>query len=348
MIRLLLLFILLLPIITHAQEIENDSISRKNLAGHWNSKRKFRLPANAARQIFYRFTDNPAFTGIENSFYVAKRPYRQNINVGYYNGWPGLAISIGDRHFRAPSGYFATYEMALGKKLKNSIGINFLNNQNGYSKGLNVGIAYAYEMRFTRHSLLRLGMGINYFQRSLKFNDLGFGDMMDARYGYIYETQEIQPTPSIGYTDINLGLLLKLKHFQFGGSFISLTQPDMGFLGLSRKPTLLFLHSQYNWYISRKITITPYAQLKLSMINRFTPGVTVSFMEKYIVGVNLENMNVAKGLIGYEFQRKYRLTLSGGIPIEKELRALSYTGHVECGFRYLFGAKKEKKDETED
>ncbi len=344
--RLLTLLLISLPLIIYSQEPDIDTLS--NSKSGYLEKRKFRKPIDAARGVFYRFTYNPAFTGIENSFYAAQRRSRHNLNIGYYNNWPGLAINNGDSRFAAPSGYFTTYEVAFGKKRKSSLGANFLRNQNGYSKGWNTGLAYAFEMRFSRYSLLRLGLGLNYFQRSLVIENLSFGDMVGPRYGYVFETQEHPEASQIKYLDINVGTWLKLRDFQLGCSMISVTQPDMSFSGLSRKPVVVFLHGQYDWLVSRHTVISPYLQFKLSIINRLTPGITASFMEKYIVGVNLENMNVVRGLIGYELNKKYRLALTGGVPIEKEIRAMSYSAHVEASFRCLLNFKKKEKEVTNE
>lgn len=338
--RKLLIFILTLSCLA-MQAQETDSLEWDNISGHvaYMSKFRIRRPVNITNGTFYRFTDNPAYTGLEG---------KQNLNIGYYNKWPGLTIKYGYKNFKAPSGYFATYEVSLGKYKKSNLGVNFLRNQNGYHKGVNLGISYAYVMYFSRSSQLRLGANVGYFQRSINFRDLSFGDAYDPRYGYVFGTQEISPTPSVGYTDLSAGFWLKLRQLQLGGSVQSITRPDNGFLGLSRKPMVILSHAQYDWYASRKLTLSPYIQLKLSWVSTLTPGVAFSFMEKYMGGVSLQNMNVARAMFGYQLNRKYRLHIAGGLPLEKETAAMSGVAQIEGGFRYLFTFKKKQKDEKQD
>lgn len=347
MTKLLAILLLLSATLVRAQETEGDSISNKKFSSHWASKHKFRRTVNVSNGVFFRFADNPAFTGYEGNSRFSGHPYSHNLNVGYFAKWPSLNITQGDDTYRAPSGYFATYEVAFGRRSKSNLGLVFSQYNAGYTKGRTAGISYAYTMYFSRKTQLRLGVSINHFTKLLRYNGLSFGDMIDARYGFIFGTNEIRPYNGLGYLDFNLGLYLKIRNLHLGGSMISVTQPDMGWLGLGIKPRTYFMHGQYDIFLSRRVIMNPYLQVKLSYVNRVTPGIAMSIMEKYLAGVSIENMNVVRGLIGYELGRKYRLSLSGGIPIEKELRAFSTVAYVEGGFRYLFTIKKKKKDEED-
>ncbi len=72
------------------------------------------------------------------------------------------------------------------------LGIQVVNDQSGnqvfnnyYASGL-----YSYNLPVNRKLSVRLGMQATYIQKSIDWSKLTFGDMIDERYGFIYQTNE--------------------------------------------------------------------------------------------------------------------------------------------------------------
>ena len=57
----------------------------------------------------------------------------------------------------------------------------------------NISGMYSYQLNVTREFSIRFGMQGTYVQKKVDWDKLTFGDMIDPRYGFIYQTQEIRP-----------------------------------------------------------------------------------------------------------------------------------------------------------
>ena len=66
----------------------------------------------------------------------------------------------------------------------------------------------------------------------LNWDNLTFGDMIDPKYGFIYNTQEnIANNPSYKqFPDFSTGFVGYTENFYFGFAAHHLTQPNQGFI----------------------------------------------------------------------------------------------------------------------
>ena len=55
------------------------------------------------------------------------------------------------------------------------------------------GLMYAYRLNISRTFTISAALQANIVQKKLDWNKLSFGDMIDPRYGVIYQTQETMP-----------------------------------------------------------------------------------------------------------------------------------------------------------
>ena len=91
-------------------------------------------------------------------------------------------------------------------------------------------LIYAYRMNISRKfSSLRIGAQATLMQRSIDWNKLTFGDMIDPRYGFVYNTNEVQPNTSKIFADFSAGIIGYTENFFIGFAAHHLTQPDEGF-----------------------------------------------------------------------------------------------------------------------
>ncbi|MDI1354820.1 MAG: type IX secretion system membrane protein PorP/SprF [bacterium] len=169
---------------------------------------------------------NPAFAG------TARCP---RICMNYRNQWPNLSgryetYSVsGDLHVDAMAG-------GLG------ILVTTDDQAHGTLKTTNASLIYSYQAVINREFSLKFGLQATYMQKSLDVTALNFGDMIDARRGFVWNTQEAIPQPRKSGADFSAGILGYSKRYFFGFAAHHINQPDEGLLGTSKLPVKFTAH----------------------------------------------------------------------------------------------------------
>jgi type IX secretion system PorP/SprF family membrane protein len=169
---------------------------------------------------------NPAFAG------TARCP---RICMNYRNQWPALTANYvtysfsGDMHIDALGG-------GLGVLVTTD------DQARGTLKTTNASLIYSYQAVISREFSLKFGLQATYMQKSLDHTSLHFGDMIDARRGFVWNTQEAIPSPNKSNADFSVGMLGFSKHYFFGFAAHHINRPDEGLLGESRLPTKITAH----------------------------------------------------------------------------------------------------------
>ncbi len=171
---------------------------------------------------------NPALAGAED-FNRAVANYR--------NQWPGL-----DKGFVT---YNASYDQFINK-LHGGIGalVNVDNAGEGMMRTTQVSLIYAYTIRVTYNLFVNMALQGSFYQKSLNWELLRFGDQVDLLQGLILPTAETPPeSSSIIVPDFSAGMVFGYKGALHGGVAVHhLTQPDLAF------------YSQYPNRLNMKIT----------------------------------------------------------------------------------------------
>jgi type IX secretion system PorP/SprF family membrane protein len=156
---------------------------------------------------------NPAFAGSR------KCP---RLNINYRNQWPNIpgqfitTSASYDQHVDGISG-------GLG-------GIVYQDNAgNGTLSTTYIGAMYSYTLPVNREFSLKFGLEAAYMEKKVDWSQLTFGDMIDPRYGFIYETQETPGPPKINNADFSVGVLGYSKVYYFGAAVHHLTEPEETF-----------------------------------------------------------------------------------------------------------------------
>ena len=134
---------------------------------------------------------NPAFAG------TARCP---RMVMNYRNQWPSLSGS-----FVTTS---ASYDQHV-ETISGGLGLIVLNDraaQSTLSTTTFSGI-YSFQQAITRKFSIKAGFQATYFQKSLDWSKLTFGDMIDSRKGFIYETQDIPRGGTVKNVDFSAGIL---------------------------------------------------------------------------------------------------------------------------------------------
>jgi len=170
---------------------------------------------------------NPAFAG------SARCP---RFVLNYRNQWPNIS---GPTYVTYSASYDQHFDALAG-------GIGILattdNQGNGTLKTTTASFIYAYSTAVTREFSIKAGLQGTYFQKNLDHTKLNFGDMIDARRGFVWNTNETIPSQTKYNADFSAGLLGYSKNYFFGFAANHITQPDEGLLGESRLPAKFIIH----------------------------------------------------------------------------------------------------------
>lgn len=243
---------------------------------------------------------NPAFAGSN---------YCPRIIFNYRNQWPNL------------SGTYVTYSASYDQYIKSmGGGIGFLfttdDQARGTLKTTTASFIYSYNARITREFSINTALQATYFQKNLDRSKLNFGDMIDPRRGFVWNTNEIIPAQSKYNADFSAGILGYSKRYFFGFAANHITQPDEGLLGVSKLPAKFTLHcgtmieiEKHTSYLSPNILFqqqAKFTQLNLGLYyvrNVFVAGIWYRNNDAVILLVGLQNKQ-------FKFGYSYDVTIS--------------------------------------
>jgi type IX secretion system PorP/SprF family membrane protein len=244
---------------------------------------------------------NPAFAG------TARCP---RICMNYRNQWPNLP------------GRYVTYSFSGDlhlDPLAGGLGILVTNDDQaaGTLKTTNASLIYAYQAVISREFSLKFGLQATYMQKSLDTRSLRFGDMIDPRRGFVWNTLETMPQQSKRAADFSAGLLGYSKYYFFGFAAHHINQPDEGLLGVSPLPAkftahggaIISLEKGNESYLSPNVLFQ--AQQKFTQLNLGLYYVKGPF----VAGLWYRNADAVIALIGvqndnFKFGYSYDVTVS--------------------------------------
>lgn len=157
---------------------------------------------------------NPAFAGS----IVCPR-----VIVNFREQWPSVTgdfmsySASFDQHFEAVSG---------------GLGVLFLGDQaaTGTVKTNAFSLIYSYKADLTQKLAFRLALQATFQQKTLDWSKLTFGDMIDPKFGFVYDTKEELKYLSKGLLDFTVGTMFYTEKYYGGVVCSHFTQPKEGFL----------------------------------------------------------------------------------------------------------------------
>lgn len=169
---------------------------------------------------------NPAFAG------TARCP---RICMNYRNQWPNL-----DGRYVT---YSASYDMHVSA-LGGGIGAIVTTDNQAINtlKTTNASLIYSFLAPITREFSLKFALQATYLQKTIDTRGLTFGDMIDARRGFVWNTAEAIPQNKKVNADFSAGMLGYSRHYFFGLAVNHINQPDEGLVGVSRLPVKVTAH----------------------------------------------------------------------------------------------------------
>ncbi len=180
---------------------------------------------------FSQFYANPMYL---NAALTANND-QKSYNMAYRNQWPGVG--------KAYQTFLVGYQTPL-KSGRSGFGVGFTHDIAGSG---NLGTSalrcsYSQHFKLTRKLHLNMGASVSGVQKSVNWESLVFGDMLDARKGQIYDTRQPFGEPRF-YADFSTGFVLYTKSYYVGFAADHLTQPYEGLI------------TRQSSYLPRKYTI---------------------------------------------------------------------------------------------
>ena len=137
-----------------------------------------------------------------------------------------------------------TYDQYF-KNISGGFGVIGMHDQSGqgtiYTSML--GIIYSYHLKVNRKFSMLFGARAAMFNKYLDWDKLTFGDMIDPRRGFIYQTGDVPRGGSRYFFDASAGFVGYSKYFFFGFAAHHLNRPNESMIvGESRLPMRLTGH----------------------------------------------------------------------------------------------------------
>lgn len=144
--------------------------------------------------------------------------------MNYRNQWPGLAKSF--------TTYSASYDQYVDK-IFGGVGlmVNVDNAGSGILKTTQASLMYAYHLQAGEQFYINMAVQGTFYQKSLNWDLLQFGDQIDPQQGFVLPTGETPPdNTSIMFPDFAAGVVFGWRGILHGGvAAHHLTEPDMAF-----------------------------------------------------------------------------------------------------------------------
>jgi type IX secretion system PorP/SprF family membrane protein len=188
--------------------------------------------AHAQDPEFSQFYANPLY--LNPAFAGSNRCPR--VGLSYRNQWPGI------------SGTYITSSASFDQHvdaMNGGLGLLFTSDQAASTlKSNRISGIYSYQLKVTRKFSLRIGAEATFFQKSVDWSKLKFGDMIDERRGFVYQTGDLPRGGNISGLDFSAGIIGFSEVFFFGLSAHHLTQPEESvILGASPLPMKITGHA---------------------------------------------------------------------------------------------------------
>jgi type IX secretion system PorP/SprF family membrane protein len=262
--------------------------------------------ANAQDPTFTQFYANPVY--LNPAFAGSHGCPRFSLN--YRNEWPKV------------TGNYNTYSASYDQYFRNiSGGIAVLATHDEQGQGTiktsMLGLVYSYHLKINRKFSIMFGARASWYQKSLDWDKLTFGDMIDPRKGFIFQTGDEKRGGSIGFFDASTGIVGYSKHFFIGGAVHHLNRPNESMIiGNSPMPMRFTGHMGADIKIGSKSKYNNGTSIMPSIIYQYQNG-----FQEINVGTYIKYSNLT---IGAWFRNRDAFILAIGIN----------TGTFKVGYSY--------------
>ena len=236
------------------------------------------------------FINNSALTGFNNRFSFGA-------GLGCYTS----DISVSG--FSKPIEYIHSAEYSYGKRFSCSVGLNtrFKNEAAFVRKEMNV--AFSMSLQTLKLGDFRIGLSGSTLNYAIDFSNSFFGDQINPKIGFIYQTIEILPQSGLfklyGITRYNAGIFYSYKNIFYAGySRLDINEPMVSFfkenesvlhsMSIATAGGRFGINRDFDLYVSALIKNTKYYG-----ITQVQPSVGLGYKSKYYFGTGINLVNSA-------------------------------------------------------
>jgi type IX secretion system PorP/SprF family membrane protein len=281
------------------------------------------LEAQAQDPSFTQFYSNPIYLNPA----LAGSTGCPRIVSNYRNQWPQL------------TGNYITSAVAYDsyvKSISGGLGIIALHDMQGQAtiQTSMIGGVYSYNLKVNRKFSIMVGARAAYFQKFLDWDKLTFGDMIDPRRGFIYQTGDVpRGNGRRGFFDVSAGAVGFGKNYYFGIAAHHLNRPDESMiLGTSRLPMRITGHAGAEIKLGQRGRYTNTTSILPNIIYQYQNGFQELNIGTYIkygdftVGAWYRNRDAFILLFGANFE-KFKLGYSYDLTVSKLGNGISGGSH---------------------
>lgn len=273
---------------------------------------------------------NPALAGTK----VCPR-----ISLNYRNEWPGI------------SGTFVTYAASYDQYvdgIKGGVGLTAFTDDAGQGtlKTTGVGAVYNHIQPINRRIAINTAMQFGYAQKALDWSKLDFGDQIDPKRGFIYNTNEVPGRTRVTNFDIAAGMVVTIDNFYAGAAVHHILEPNESLMGgtspLPRKYTvhaggiIPFHHGDKDSYVSPNIMYKQQQDFR-----ELNLGVYVK-KDVIVGGLWYRNSDSFIILLGIE-EKLWRIGYSYDVTISKLTNATAGSHELSLGKSFTCKKKHPKR-----
>ena len=198
------------------------------------------------------------------------------LNFNYRNQWPSI------------DGAFVTNTVSYDQyvnSLHGGVSVQLMNDAAGQNvinwNALN--LAYSYHLNLSKKYTLLFGAMAGWNQKFLDWSELTFGDMIDPRKGFIYQTGDIKSGRTVGdnwttkgFFDVGAGVVLFSKNFYAGVAAKHLNRPNESLI-LSARGSRLPM--RFTGHMGASIPLTPNTKYGTNVI--LSPNVIYTYQDEF-------------------------------------------------------------------
>lgn len=263
--------------------------------------------------LFNDNLSNPAYTGVFGG---------QHLHV--FGGVSNPFYNYGK--FNVPVSASASYDFSFGKKVNQSLGVFYNRSQEGYFSGYNAGLSYArmFDLYVTKdvYHKLRIGASLYYQEEQFDRSRLTFGDQIDLKYGFVWNTSEYYYKSASDTlkqtTGLNAGLWYHNPIAYFGIATNSMFDNDTTQWRFNAIPRMVNIAVGGHVYLNGVYALHPALNIEwglgsLKMLSSWSPSLTVSRNNKLYLGFQYKDMNKLTVVAGVNAGKAISFSLMYGV-----------------------------------
>lgn len=271
--------------------------------------------------LSFQFTEHPAYTGYGYS----------EAMVRYTSLWP--SESFGDHRFTAAG---ETSLLQKGNRCIASIGLSAQLSIDPAIPFQKYQLTLAYHpIRKDQHSL-SIGADMAYAGWKVDAGALSFGDMIDPRKGFIYNTQETGIDNNAAALLPGVGIWHRYKGWYTAATWKTMHSPETARLASTGNNLWLF-STGYYYLLPGDFLLKAGLDVQMDELQTvWNPSLTSIVDGNFIFGMTLRNLNQTMATIGYQHDMKWRILFNGGLPATPLMSEIGTMSYMQVQFKYNF------------